>query len=77
MDGFGALPCFPEARIERIFAHHAVVVNARTMPLIGDKLAVIPNHVCPVSNLTEEFVVIGRDGEEVDRWKVDARVRNR
>lgn len=77
VDGFGALPRFPEARIERIFDHHAVVVGARTMPRIGDKLAVIPNHVCPVSNLAEEFIVVGRDGEEVDRWNVDARVRNR
>lgn len=76
VEGFGALPAYPDARIERIFDHHAVVINARTMPRVGDKLAVIPNHVCPVSNLAEEFVVIGNDGEELDRWNVDARVRN-
>ena len=76
VEGFGALPAFPEARIERMFDHHAVVVNARTMPRTGDKLAVIPNHVCPVANLTNEFVVLASNGEEVDRWNVDARVRN-
>jgi len=76
VNGFGALPRYPEARIERIFDHHAVVVNAQSLPRIGDKLAVIPNHVCPVSNLANEFVVIGSNGEEVDRWSIDAGLRN-
>jgi D-serine deaminase-like pyridoxal phosphate-dependent protein len=76
VEGFGALPAYPEARIERMFDHHAVVINAPSMPRVGDKLAVIPNHVCPVSNLTDEFVILGSDGEEIDRWNVDARVRN-
>lgn len=77
VEGYGALPAHPEARIERLYDHHAVVTNARTLPRVGEKLAVIPNHVCPVSNLTDEFVVLGSDGEEIDRWNVDARIRNR
>jgi D-serine deaminase-like pyridoxal phosphate-dependent protein len=77
VEGFGALPAYPEARIERLFDHHAVVSHARSMPRTGERVAVIPNHVCPVSNLTDEFVALGVDGEEVDRWRVDARERNR
>jgi len=78
VEGFGTLPAYPSARVERLFDHHAVVVSTgRTMPTIGEKVAVIPNHVCPVSNLTDEFVVLDDSGVEVDRWTVDARVQNR
>jgi len=78
LDGFGALPAYPDSRIDRLYDHHAVVTAASgRVPSIGERVAVIPNHVCPVSNLTDEFVVLDEHGEEVDRWPVDARCRNR
>lgn len=78
LEGFGALPGYPDARIDRLYDHHAVVTcSTGPLPSIGERVAVIPNHVCPVSNLTDEFVIINADGQEIDRWPVDARARNR
>jgi D-serine deaminase-like pyridoxal phosphate-dependent protein len=34
-----------------------------------------PNHVCPVVNLVDEYVV-AQGGRIVGRWPVDARGRN-
>jgi D-serine deaminase-like pyridoxal phosphate-dependent protein len=39
---------------------------------IGDRLLVVPNHVCPVINLASELTIVD-DGELVDRWPVAAR----
>lgn len=39
---------------------------------IGDRLQVIPNHACVVTNLFNE-VVLTRESEVVDRWRVAAR----
>lgn len=72
VDGHGLLPAFPAARIERIWEHHGVVTipPGTPAPAVGDRVQVIPNHVCSVVNLVDEFVV----GDEV--WPVSARGRN-
>jgi D-serine deaminase-like pyridoxal phosphate-dependent protein len=77
VEGYGALVDYPDARIERVYDHHGVI-NARggRVPSVGDRLALIPNHVCPVTNLAPELIVLDENGEEVDRWNVDAGLRN-
>jgi D-serine deaminase-like pyridoxal phosphate-dependent protein len=42
---------------------------------VGEVVAIIPNHVCPVVNLADELVVT-RAGAVIDRWPVDARGRH-
>jgi D-serine deaminase-like pyridoxal phosphate-dependent protein len=39
---------------------------------VGDRVEVIPNHVCPTVNLMNELF-IARDGKIVDTWRVAAR----
>lgn len=39
---------------------------------IGERVRVVPAHVCPVVNLTDELTVI-QNGAVVDRWRVAAR----
>ena len=39
---------------------------------IGERVRVVPAHICPVINLADEVTVI-RDGAVVDRWRVAAR----
>ena len=72
-------PCsaIPGAVIERVYDHHGVVElpAGSPRPAIGSVVWVMPNHVCPVVNLVDEYVV-ARDGRVVDRWRVDARGRN-
>jgi D-serine deaminase-like pyridoxal phosphate-dependent protein len=39
---------------------------------VGDLVRVVPNHVCPVTNLASSILVV-RDGEIADRWPVVGR----
>lgn len=76
--GFGRLADFPEARITALSEHHATVVFPERAPLpgLGERLRVIPNHVCVAVNLVDEVAVV-KQGDVVDRWRVAARGRNR
>jgi D-serine deaminase-like pyridoxal phosphate-dependent protein len=51
---------------------HAVVRGVTTPLKTGDLVRVVPNHVCPVVNLTGSIAVV-RDGEIADHWQVVAR----
>jgi D-serine deaminase-like pyridoxal phosphate-dependent protein len=44
--------------------------NEKQSMEIGERLRIIPNHSCPVANLSEEYVVV--DGATKEIWKVDA-----
>lgn len=44
-------------------------------PRVGDRVVIVPNHVCPTVNLYDELVVV-EDGQVVDTWPVAARGRN-
>jgi D-serine deaminase-like pyridoxal phosphate-dependent protein len=77
VEGYGALVDYPDARIERVYDHHGVVdARGGRVPSVGDRLALIPNHVCPVTNLAPELIILNDDGEEIDRWSVDAGLHN-
>jgi D-serine deaminase-like pyridoxal phosphate-dependent protein len=75
--GHGELPDLGGLVVRRVYDYHGVVgdVPPERMPAIGDVVAVVPNHICPVVNLVDTLVVV-RDGVLVDRWPVDARGRN-
>ena len=76
--GFGRLMDHPEARIIALSEHHATVEwhGPGAVPPLGDRLRVIPNHVCLVLNLVDDVAVV-QSGELVDRWVVAARGRNK
>lgn len=75
--GHGSVLGYPDAVIERVNDHHGVVElpAGSARPAIGSIVWVMPNHVCPVVNLVDEYV-IASGGRLVDRWPVDARGRN-
>ena len=75
--GHGTVVGYPEAVIERVNDHHGVVVlpAGTRRPAIGEVVWIAPNHVCPVVNLVDEYVV-AQGGRIVGRWPVDARGRN-
>ncbi|MFO7546426.1 MAG: alanine racemase [Trueperaceae bacterium] len=62
-EGHGLILEHPEAVIVQLSEEHGVVdVSAcSTRPAIGDRVRIVPNHVCPVSNLFDE-VHLHRDG---------------
>jgi D-serine deaminase-like pyridoxal phosphate-dependent protein len=74
--GYGYILEYPEARIDRISEEHGMVdLSACTKkPQIGERLRVIPNHVCPVSNLHDRVATV-RDGEFLGFVDVAARGR--
>jgi len=75
--GHGAIVGYPEGVVVRLNDHHGVVElpAGSARPAIGSVVWVVPNHVCPVVNLVDDFVVAS-GGRVVDRWPVDARGRN-
>ncbi len=77
LPGHGTVLGYPEAVIERVNDHHGVVAlpAGSSRPAIGAVVWIAPNHVCPVVNLVDEYVV-AQGGRIVDRWPVDARGRN-
>jgi D-serine deaminase-like pyridoxal phosphate-dependent protein len=72
--GHGYIVEYPEATIVRLSEEHGVVElpeSARGLK-VGDRVEVIPNHVCPTVNLQDEMFVV-RGDEVVDCWPVIAR----
>ncbi|MFI7742093.1 alanine racemase [Kocuria rhizosphaericola] len=75
--GCGRLMDHPDARITALSEHHATVVwpEDTALPALGERLRVIPNHVCLTMNLVDDVAVV-RGGELLERWTVAARGRN-
>ena len=72
--GFGHVVECPEAKIVRLSEEHGEVDLSRcsTRPKLGDRVTVIPNHICPAVNL-HDFAWL-RDGtDELIRLPIDAR----
>lgn len=78
MVGFGLIEAYPDAVITGLSEEHGTVdlTNCAEKPQIGDKLRIIPNHACVVSNLFDTVTLISGDAvvETVDvaaRGRVD------
>jgi len=70
---FGTLPGLPGHRLTRISEEHGVVsLPAGSQLGIGDRVVIVPNHICPAVNLADELLVVA-NGRVVDRWPVAAR----
>jgi D-serine deaminase-like pyridoxal phosphate-dependent protein len=72
--GYGHIVEYPDAVITTLNEEHGIVDLSKcpTRPSIGDKVRVIPNHVCVVSNLFD-VVNLVEDGEVVETLRVPAR----
>jgi len=77
LTGYGSIPAYPEAVIERVSDYHGIVriPEGTPSPKVGEIVAVIPNHACPVIDLRDSFVAT-RSGTVVGIWPVDARGRS-
>lgn len=77
LQGHGQLPAYPDAVIERLSDYHGLVRLApgAPHPQLGEVVAVVPNHVCPVVDLVSTLTVVLPDGR-VEHWPVDARGRS-
>lgn len=74
-EGYGLMPERGGLLVSALSEEHAVVrvPPGSEMPRVGERLRVVPNHVCVSVNLQEGFVAL--DGEDWELWPVDARGR--
>jgi D-serine deaminase-like pyridoxal phosphate-dependent protein len=77
LDGHGYLPAYPAAIIEKVSDYHGNVriPPGTPAPQLGEVVAIVPNHCCPVIDLRDSFHVL-RHAEIVGTWSVDARGRS-
>jgi D-serine deaminase-like pyridoxal phosphate-dependent protein len=76
--GYGLVLEYPDAVIERLNEEHGVIglSHCRSKPVLGERIRILPNHVCVVSNLHDD-VVLSRDDRVIDTWHVAARGKTR
>lgn len=76
LTGFGLIEAYPEAVIVGLSEEHGTIdlSNCASKPRIGDKLRIIPNHACVVSNLFDRVTLISKDAV-VETVTVEARGR--
>lgn len=76
LDGYGYLPAYPDARIVSLSEEHGVIDFSASprRPAIGERIHVIPNHVCPVVNLFDSVHFVEADGS-IEEVPVAARGR--
>ena len=72
--GHGYIIGHPASVVERLSEEHGVVAVASGDPgfRIGERVEIIPNHICPSLNLLDELRIV-RDGQVIDTWPIAAR----
>ena len=77
LNGYGRIVGDESAILARLDEEHGVInlgANPALPYHIGDVVRIIPNHVCPVSNLFDQAWV-ARDGKLLGQVQIDARGR--
>lgn len=74
LDGYGMILEHPQAVIYQLNEEHGLidVSKCATRPKIGDRVHILPNHTCVVSNLFDRMFVISR-GKLAGALPVEAR----
>ncbi len=75
-DDFGVVLEYPDISVARLSEEHGHLDLSRSArrPVIGERLTIIPNHACAVTNLADRFIGI-ENGRIVGSIPVDARGR--
>jgi D-serine deaminase-like pyridoxal phosphate-dependent protein len=74
MEGFGVVPALKFAQIYNMSEEHGFVDISKcgARPNVGDLLRIVPNHVCPVTNLFDKVILV-RGQHVIGAVKVHAR----
>lgn len=72
--GYGIVLEYPEANVTKLNEEHGIIDVSRChrRPRIGERVSIIPNHICPAVNLTDAFWLRAADGT-LRQLPVDAR----
>ncbi|HYI25375.1 MAG TPA: alanine racemase [Thermomicrobiales bacterium] len=76
--GHGYIVGHPDVTIVKLSEEHGICSLPEGEPGfdVGDRVEVIPNHVCPTVNLMDDLTIV-REGKVIDVWPVAARGRVR
>lgn len=71
--GYGQVPSYSGA-LMGLNEYHGFLrlPEGGARPAVGERVVIVPHHVCPVVNSFEELLIVDSHGELVDRWPVDA-----
>jgi len=58
----GVIKGYKDAYIHEVYDEHAIIYNKelRDKVKVGDKLEIIPNHICPVCNLYDTAYMVSQ-----------------
>jgi len=72
--GLGRIKEFEDVYISGVFDEHAIIYNEdfSNQVNVGDKVQIIPNHICPVVNLHEKAYLIS-EGEVMEELLIECR----
>ena len=72
---YGALLDRPEVTVSGLSEEHGILDLSGTSwrPRVGDRVRIVPNHVCVSANLQD--ALWAWDGERLERWEQEARGR--
>ncbi len=73
-EGYGHVIEYPEARIALLTEEHGEIdiTHCSKVPQVGQRLHVIPNHICPCINLHDQ-VWLKHDAARFEQMTIDAR----
>ncbi len=71
--GYGQVPDY-EGYLVRLNEYHGFLQlpEGGARPDVGERIVIVPHHVCPVVNSFEELIIANRSGELLGTWTVDA-----
>ncbi|MCP1200251.1 D-TA family PLP-dependent enzyme [Notoacmeibacter sp. MSK16QG-6] len=73
LSGYGLIVGHPTIAIEALSEEHGTLTSDGEMPLaVGDRIEIVPNHVCVVSNMFDAIWLRTADGS-LRQMRVDAR----
>ena len=61
--GMGTFLDYPHLQVTKLYDEHTIIINKEFHDLVevGDKLRIIPVHICPVCNLYDEAYLVSGD----------------
>ncbi|SFK04657.1 D-serine deaminase, pyridoxal phosphate-dependent [Halobacillus dabanensis] len=72
LQGFGTMQQYPKALFARMNEEHGVIMTNGSDLKIGEKVSVIPNHICSTINL-HNYVYLKKGENDYEKLKVEAR----
>ncbi|MBB2201521.1 D-TA family PLP-dependent enzyme [Gluconacetobacter tumulisoli] len=62
LDGFGHVLSCPSARVDALSEEHGVIqADAEVLPALGERVRIVPNHACVVSNMFDRVYFVSGD----------------